>query len=553
MGEEQGSLTFTGGLVTKIADYLRPSNCLKIGNNVNMIQRGVLTSRFNGWTQVNATPFNSGANILEMARFVTAGGSSYLMAQCGGSLISYDLATPVTVASGLSATAVPCMRMFVPAIGSTPIMVWCNGVDQPMKVTGPAAGNHSALQLNGSNYPAATAAPLPVTTYTKPKFCEPFLNRMLIAGFQDTSIAFDILLTNAGTAETVSESTPIIATDGGIFQVDPSLGAITGMKAFRLSNTTNQQVALIAQEHGVSILTGISATDPNYPFAMYTLTTEYGIPSNRTWIQIMNDCYFLADDGIRQYSTAIANLSLVNATMTHDIQDYFSRLTAGSLAKAHAVHHRQNQEVQFWLPVDGNTDCRNALVFNYALQDISSVMAQPIILTRDGTTVSSSIYFSNQFYGGGYDGILQKHYDGNMYNGAPIQWQITPALIRSQDPEATSALERLQMVTEGPLQKYLVTASYYAMGAGGQTFKRDAAPIQKLIAPPARGITILGADPGEWVLGQSAFPEDQLQLQLFSPHGLAHAWEINYLGNAADHQIDLVQVNYRLAVGSRDS
>lgn len=549
MATETGKLTGEMGVITNIADPLRPGNFLRGALNVNMIRSKLLTSRYNGWTKQRASAFNGGGTFLDFSVFVGATGARTLVFQCGDDIYSYDLVTTteteITNATNLDTTRPPCMRMFQPDAATALYMVYCNGVDQPLKITGITAGAYALLQLNGGNYPQTLSAPLPAKLLSKPKFCEPFLDRMVYAGFTGDGV-FDIMITNSGDAQACTQSAPLLATDGGLFQVDPQLGPITGLKAFKLTNEANDQVVLICQSHGVSVLIGKDAED----FQVFTLTQEYGIPSNRAFVQLGSDIYFLADDGIRQFSTLVSNANLINTALTYRVQDLVQRFNDGALQWAHAVHHRGYQEIQFWYPNDSDTQCKNALVFSYNTDPLTPAPTpQVAIFPRDGTSVASSIYFDKTFYGGGYDGLLQKHHDGNTYNGAVINWSIDLAQMQPATLGALAELARARILMVGGDQKFLVESFYYAVMGDKSIKRKQAQPESALISSPSGGGTVLDT----WRLGIDSFPGEHLRFADYRPSGgKGIAWELSFRGNDSSHQIDFLGVDYKLMVEESD-
>lgn len=551
MPKQEGRLTGEMGVITNIADPLRPQNWLRGGNNVNVIRSHLLTSRYNGWLEQREDVFNSGGEFKDFSIFVDTDGDRTLLFQVGDELQSYDLVaqTETVIASGLDSSRPPCMRMFQPYADAEGYMIYCNGVDEPQKVTGTGVGDITDLQLDpGSgavNYPVTLEAPLPAVVLSKPKFVEPFLDRVVLTGF-DGNAAFLVALTNSTEAEVLTQSAPLVATDGGLFQVDPQLGAITAAKAFKLSNQDNEQVVLIGQTHGVSILIGHDAED----FQLFTLTSEFGIPSNRAFIQIGGEIYFLADDGIRRFSTLVANANLINFTMSYPVQDLVQRFNDGALKEAHAVHHRGYQEIQFWYPSDSDTQCKNALVFSYNTDPINPQPApNPAIFTKTDTSVACSIYFDKTFYGGGYDGILQKHHAANTYNGTPINWSIDLAQAQPETFGALCELSRARVVMVGGDQKFLIQAAYYARTGftdeGGFIVKRlIAKPEDKELISSSGGGTVLDS----WRLGIDSFPGEHMRYCDFRPVGKGIAWEISLRGTQADHQIDFLGLDYILDV-----
>lgn len=542
MGKESGTLSGEMGVITNIADPLRPANWLRAGNNINVIKAGLLTSRLNGWTQHREDVFNSGGEFKDFAVFTDADGDRFLLFQCGEALYEYDLITQtetqINDADNFDATRPPCMRMFAPDPATPLYMVYCNGVDEPWKITGVTAGDYTELELNGSAYPQALAAPLPAKTMSKPKFCVQFLDRMVFAGFTGDG-CFDVMISDSGDPESVTQSAPLVATDGGLFQVDPSLGPITALYAFKLSNEGNDQVVLIGQSHGVSILTGRDAEE----FQVFTLTDEYGIPSNRALIRLGSDVYFVADDGVRQFSTLVSNANLINATLTYPVQDLVQGFNDGALLNAHAVHHRGYQEIQFWFPHGSDTECKNGLIFSYNVDPLT-VTPQPrrSIFTRDGTSVACSIYFNKTFFGGGYDGVLQQHHSGNTYNGETIKWTIGLSMIQPAEIGVLCTLERARIVCVGGTQKFIVDAAYYAEQADGSHIIVPAKPRDAVVFSSAGSGLVLGS----WRLGIDSFAGDHTRWVDFRPRGKGYAWEIDLKGTDSDHTIDFLALKYKI-------
>jgi hypothetical protein len=533
-------LSCSGGVQTNIADSLRPLNVLKIANNVNMIKRGVLTNRFAGWTKQRAGAFNSGAAFLDFGIFTSSTGAKTLCFQVGNRFYSYDGATETDMAgANLSTTNPPCIRMFAPYADGNPLMLYANGIDQPKKFSSTGAASMAALQLNGGNYPQALSGPLPTRTYSKPKFIEPFLDRVILAGFDASGspTAFDILLTNAGTCETCTQTgAGIVATDGGLFTVSPDLGAVTSVKAFKLSNQNNEQIVLVGQDHGISFIKGNDALD----FKMYTLTAEYGAPSNRCWVQMQNDLWFLSSDGMRRFSTLAQNANLLNAVMSLPVQDLLNRITLTSAKWAHLTHHKIYQELALWFPIDAGTTNANAIVINYNTGGVPEEI-NPMFLTKDGTSVACGVDFNNVMYGGGYDGLLQTHYSGNLYNTAPVQWQIMHAQIAPENKEEQIGIECILIETDGGSQKFLAN-TYWQERIGNSSRRTQADPADHEILGLAPGGTILDS----WVLGSSALPEDGPKQHRYYPQGVGSKCEISYSGNMPDHFIDYVQSQVRI-------
>lgn len=554
--EKTGTLTAVDGVYSNIADPLRPPTSLKVGNNINQYPAGVFTNQISGWSKQSQTAFNSGAEFFGFSSFVDTDGTRFLLFQVGDTLYEYaiDTDTETSIMTALDLTtdsgkkAIPCMRMFVPYAASNPYMVYVNGKSKPQKITYAAGFTAADLQLNAADFgTTALSAALAGKTPSDPRFCEPFLDRMIYAGFTGAA-AFDILITNAGDAEVCTQASPATETDGGLMQVDPQLGLVTAVKAFKLSNATNEQIVLIGQEHGVSIITGTGGST----FKCYTLTDEYGIPSNSGFVQINSNLWFLASDGVRQFSALAENANLIGSALTFPVQDMAYRLNETYLYKAHAVHHKRYQEVQFWFPVDSDTDPSTAFVMSYAGSRDPQQLSVAIF-TKDGTECLASIYFDKVFYGGNGDGILQRHHDGNLYDTEPVVSQMDFAMMVPDDPETECSLEKFTVVTYGGGQKFLINTNYLARVADGDTIgteRFDAEPTDHILSSTVTSGTVLDT----WSLGNSAIPSEHMRYHDFYPIAAgALSFEASLKCNESDHKLDFMLANYRLGVGNRNA
>ena len=560
-------LILSDGLATYPADILRKQTQAKILSNLlQSRRRGIWTNRDCGWVRGRSSTFNSGAAILDFGIFYTPTGTAVMLFQAGSKLYSYDLTThtETQLLTGLNATAVPCMRPFMAtAASSTPITIYTSSKStQAAKIT--AANAAAVFNLNGgtaSNW-GSTAAPLAVKTYASPAFCEPYGNRMVYGGFDattNTSTGMDVLITNFGTYDTVSQSGTLLATDGGVFTVPPILGPITGIRSKKLSNQTNDEVVIIGCQRGVAVITGTDATD----YSLKIATREFGIVSNRTWVDLMNDLLFVADDGVRTFSNLAINSNLLTSSLTFELQDLINSFDKQHLANIWAIHHRDTKDVQFWFPLaaDGSSgQCQHALVMNYAA-NISGPQTTitPCWSTRDGTAVASGTEFPDQntgntlnplvktFYGGGYDGLLQKHYNGNLFDTTPVPFQAVFALASNGNPALGQSVRKVVFLTSGGSQKFIANAYFYETQGDqyGSTIRRGAPQSNTLLQAPSGSGTALGT----WVLGVSAFPSDYTRLVDFEPSGEGRFLELQVLGNSSDHYVDLLGAEIILSGG----
>lgn len=516
------------GLFTNVSDLLRDEQAAKVLNNLQMLKRGVWTSRGIGWTKERVSTFNSGAAFLEMTTHTNEDGVNRFVFQVGDKIYSYDLSThtETQIQGSVDASATPCFRSF-----SQSIMLWCNGVQQPKKWDGDPSHTMTAV----------TGWPVTIDTiqYTKPKYTEVFASRAVWAGFEKRP--FSVVLSVQDDPEDYTSGGG--ATDAGVFDVPAVLGKIKALRSLRLNTDTNEQVLLIGCERGVAIITGSSGTT----FGLKEVTREFGVLSNRCWIQLQNDLLFLSTDGIRRFSQVIASSNLTNASLTFGIQDVVSGISTTYADKAFAIHYPATQEVQFWIPYGADTTNAHCLVLNYNTQDPSAAASSSgvgsldfIISTKDGTSVSCGQVVGGVMYGGGYTGLLQQHYSGDTYDGSDINWEYVSALVGTNSPAQNASARKFVLITDGGAQGFTLNAYTVDQLASGDTEWR--ARDSRRVSVASSTITKIGT----WASGTTTtYPK----FEDFAPKGSGRYWCLQAKSTQSGDHIALVGVMSILTVG----
>jgi type IV secretory pathway TrbD component len=294
-------------------------------------------------------------------------------------------------------------------------------------------------------------------TYTKPKFCEVFCKRLVTAGFDAKPHSLVFSLQGDPADYTASGG----ATDAGAIELPETLGDITGIRTIRIANDTNDAILLVGCSRGMAFISGTDATN----FETRELTRSFGLVSNRTWVQIGDNIYFMATDGIRRYSNFESSAFLLTEHLSAPVHDLWARLNTSAQATAFAVHHPATFEVQWWFPIDSDTNPKNAFIMNYNTQALdqptSSVTVRPIWSTKDGiTTANCGIEYNGVMYTGSTDGYLQVHYSGDDFNGTRNNWSIMPALVEANtnNPGQSGSVRAIHILTEGPAQAFTATS-----------------------------------------------------------------------------------------------
>lgn len=547
-----------GQLSANTSTFTRPQNTAKLLRNFHFIN-GTWTTIATGWTkhrtvkpagapaeaQANGR-FNSGGVFLDFGVHFLGDGTNKFLMQCGTKVYSYnpltDGTTEVEVArfTATNGTSIPCMRSFSPGV-----FVYCNGIDEPQKWDG-SAGTFSALQRTtatqaAGNWPATVST----VSYSKPQLCEPFLGRMAFAKFLGaTNQRFDVLISQFGNTE-LFDDTGVGATRAGVFKVPSTLGPITSLRALKLSNQTNDEVLLVGCSKGIAVITG---TDAN-SFQLRVLTRNFGVLTNRGWIQLNNDLYFLATDGIRRFSALVNNANLLNATLTFGLQDVIIRQNTAQLEQAFAFHNPKTLEVIFWFALDALSHNQDGIIMNYGavqesyeqLTPIFSVKKTPTEDSGDATTFRSpscGIEYEGHIYCGGYNGFLQDYYSGNKYDTEIIGFQYNSALVRAGTPAQTSDVRQFQVIVDGGTQEFTVNIYGYEVRRAGELARRLMS--SQLVIINGGGGTVLTTGSAGWQLGTDSFPVNQLQLVEVLSKGTARFWDMEIIGNSSNAMINFV-------------
>lgn len=514
------------GAVTNISDLLRTEESAKVLNNLQMLKQGIWTNQGIGWQKERAGVFNSGAQFMEFAVHQPTTGGDKLMFMVGDKVYLYDLAshTETLLYTAASApTKAPCIRSHSP---TSVILTDGDGAIEPKGWDGDSTHSFGATGLY--SWPVTVL----LRSFSKPKVCEPFAGRMAYAGFATYSNT--VLLSSQDTSAEFRTYDPVRATDAGYLEVPAALGPIVGLRALKLDTTSAETVLLIGCTRGFALVTGSSALD----FACIELTREFGLASNRTWVQLNNDMYFLATDGIRKFSSLGQNATLSNQTVSFGISNLISRINKDKADLAWAVHHPQTQEVQFWFPIDSGTQCDHGVVLNYNTNQLSSVATnlstadiQSIWSSRDGTSISSGIDFGGIMYGGGYTGYLQTHYTGDTYDGGAISWNFVSQLVGANNPAQAISLRRWVILTDGGDQKFTAEAYTLTQRADNTTGWKlaDSANINLV----ADSVTTVDT----WSSGTTTTYPKFID---FYPKGSGRFWALKLKGTSTSEKISLV-------------
>lgn len=523
--------TPTRGVVTNVSDLLRTEDSARVLNNLQMLRQGVWTSRGIGWQKQRASAFNSGAEFKDFSVQSTTTGDNLLF-QVGGKVYIYDIATSTETElySGTAPTNPYCIRAYSPTM-----VIFCDGDGniEPKAWDGNTANDF--VDFSGYPWPASVGA----RTFTKPKLCEPLGDRMVFGGFADYPNT--VLISYKGTPNRFYTSSPLAASDAGYLEVPAALGPIVGLRTLKIDSSSPETVVLVGCTRGFALVTGNSALN----YAAIELTREFGLASNRTWVQLNNDLYFLATDGIRKFSSLSQSSTLGNQAVSFSISNLVTRINKTQAHRAWAVHHPATQEVQWWYPIDSGTQCDHGVVMNYNTKTASELQGRDIEViwsSRDGTAIACGVDFNGVMYGGSYDGFLQQHYSGDTYGGSAINWQFVGPLVGANNPAQAANARRWVILLDGPTQKFDATAYTLTTFSDGSTgwVVSDTANLQMT----ASSVSAIDT----WGSGTTTTYPKFLD---FRPKGNGRFWTLKLSGDATDEHISLVGVLYQIGLGGQ--
>ncbi len=546
------ALSPTKGLETNITDLGRDKDKAFTLDNLQMLKRGIWTSRGIGTKRVaggtllaflSPSPggFITPTQTVEGYQFTGPDSNGdpqqfvlWQVNDSGGGLggIWKWQITPAGVLSSstallgtvLDSSRAGCFRAF-----DTTNVIFCHPDKQP-HFWDPTQNTDGFLE--SSNWPVT----INTIDYEKPEFVEVFAGRACFAGFEENPQSVVLSVYQNPDAFTVS-GTPA-ATDAGVITFSANLGKITGLKTMRLDNTSNTAtVLLVGFEHGFGMITGTDAID----FSSVVVTEEFGLMSNRSWSQIGNETFFLASDGIRKFSTGAGLSTLSNATVSFPIKELTQRINRQYASQAFCVPHATTQELLFWVPIDSSTQNDKAIVLNYNTgQNIGGTIGAPIFSTRSGAAYSCGVTVANKLdsvtdtneltFLGRYDsGNINRAYVGDAYNlnndgtgGTAYSWSYVSPLIGGESPLQNCSMRRIDVLTDGPAHTFNIAAYTLTQNAGANTnwLQQDT----KTYSVTTASITDLST----WTNGTtSSYPK----IIEFQPRGSGRYWAVKVSGS----------------------
>lgn len=553
-----GFQTSEKGIFSNTTEVTRPDGYAAVLDNLHTNKDGVWTNKGHGWELQNGSAFNSGQQFVEITAQSALGRGETIIMQVGDQVLAYDGTTTwdMTGDTVPTTTAHPCIRSFINTGGN--YFLFCNGQTEPShgyNVTTPLI----IQPATGPEPPGTRSYGFPATVggiaYSKPTLCEQYYGRGVFAGFPiGSGFESTIVISSDVDAEDFTVQITPTAGDAGAISMPAVLGPIVGLCPLRVGNGSNDQVMLVGCTKGIGILTGSDSTN----FAVKELTHAYGIYNNRTWVSLGDNILFLATDGIRRIANSAYGANVVGTPVSYPVQDLYNRINLAATDQVFAFNNAATQELEFWIPIDGNTQCLNAIVANYR----TSTGQDLIFSTMSGVSGACGVYISNAISGGaykgawigGYDGFLQNWWSGFDdgsgivgpldYGGTPIHWRYVSNIIGANSFAQNASIRKFVIVCDGGQQQFQATAFAYVTNIDGTTRRQNLESkfftYEQFISPQiATWSEALNSNITH--LHPAMFD--------FAPRGSGRLWFVELQGNNAGDTIDLVGIQSIQTVG----
>lgn len=512
----------SAGVYAGVSDLIRQEQYARVLNNLQMTKKGVWTSRGIGYTTDSAQLGVGPVNGLHYNSSVPG----EIFVHVIDKIYKYNVTSKTAsadISGGLFSNCQSCIR----SASTSTIVTHYNNLKEP-------AYSNAGATFVSTVWPITVAS----VSYTKPKYNEPFQTRVAFAGF--AANPYSVLLTNANAINGCTQTVPQAATDGGIITFPSVLGKITGLRSYRYGTGNGDNVLIVGCERGFGMVTGTSALN----YISMEITREFGLRSNESWQELDGELYFLATDGIRKMSVYSSSGDFRSTIVSQPVDALLARINAASAEIAFSVRHSSTKEIQFWIPIDSDTTCQNAIVFNYNTRNPELASDnpdfQPAFSTKNGLIVTRAIDMDGTMYGGTTDGYVTKHYDGDTYAGGAINWQYVSPLIGANSPAQNASLKKFVILTDGPAQKFTAQAFTLTTHADGTTrWVPQTSQVQNVAT---QTITTIDTWESGSVTSYPKFIE-------YAPMGSGRFWCLKLSGAATDEHISLVGLQAILNLG----
>lgn len=487
------------------------------------------TTQGYGYGLHRADAFNSGAAFKEFGIHYVADGSARFLQQVGRQVQLYNpLDDPGVAVETVLFTATtettPTFCSFSPTF-----MIYTNGVDNPQKWDG-------TTWAAVANFPKTVGADV----YQKPKYCASFQTRVAYAGFDGNPYA--VLISQFDNPEGLDLllSGPAKA---GIFKIPSALGPIVSLKSSRLTADSNQEILFVGCKKGIAIISGLDADS----FRRDIMTEKFGVVNNRCWLRIDDAMWLFATDGLRSLSLNTGISNLLNATASKPILKLINARNLTAPDQAFVIDNPYKQEAIWYYPQSAEVRNRRGIIMNYS--DLPAMVKFSVKEYQQESAEPSSWYgpacgieYDGKFLCGGYNGKLQKHYMGKLFNDKAPHFLFRSAAMPAPTPGQEMGALKQEVFCEGTGQKFRFTIFAYTRVGKVITRRRVYTTI---IESPVGSQTILGS----WILGLNSLGGERHHRFSESGPGHGNYFDFEISGDEADDEVGFVGIFANFSAG----
>lgn len=386
--------------------YMNASEAVSI-INMHSESEGSWTAHNVGYTHLNETAYQSGADFQGLHWFTEPDGTDHLLGAINGKFTKYNEST--FAETELNASAVFSTSTLVDFQTFQGLAFACDGSANPRTYDGSTEGA-------AGGWPVAT-------TYNNPKYMEAHNGRLAFGNIQNNPSL--VIFSDVGDGETFTTGASTAA-DYAAIQVNAGDGqVITGLKSVYVPQT-NDTYLLVAKERSLYAITGRSAVASDSDvFTVVQVNGTFGCVNNQSMVQVGNDVMMLGElpgggYGIFSYTTALQNGTLQPILVGSDkITETLKGISRSAVDKCYGVHLPQRREVVFGIPTNGSSTVNRWVVYKYPASNDET----PKWSIRTEVIHPVGMVFKDKIYFGSDDGYLSQWFTSPTYNGSPINWE----------------------------------------------------------------------------------------------------------------------------------
>jgi hypothetical protein len=425
---------FSGGVNSRISPIWQPSTNPALpfadADNFELSENGII--KYPGFSAVLSSAISGTPTVTGIFTY-KSGLTLTKVVCCGTKIYTVSGATATEIKASQTADALYQSKMWND--GTNDILLLMNGVDKVVVYDGTTASAFAETDPSG------------IWDDARPQGAEIFNNRLVFWG--DPTHPHRLYFPR-----------PLSPTDGeagydnfddaeetaGAIDVAPGYGGkLTGVK------TLTDDLCILYKEEAILRMTGYSLfIDSADPITIKGLSAEVGCIAPLSIIQVGNDHYFMAKNGVRQLRPVEAYGSAEHLQPFYNIPDEVDAInwdSASAYSKIVAAYDQAKNQIYFAVPTGSSTTNDKVYVLDTVTRSIDP---------RSGFSPSVLAVHDRALYHGDYDGQLFLHEGTNNYDGEAVEAYAQTKWICPQGIGFYYRFKKLMMFIEGEGETNLV-------------------------------------------------------------------------------------------------